>query len=58
MKVGSDSEIYNNHVVLTGLTRDLGPEQACNQDLHQETSSGPVTSLFRTRTKGHCSSCV
>ena len=57
IKVGSNSEIHNNHVVLTGPTRDLGPEQACNQDLNQETSSGPVTSLFRTRTKGHCLSC-
>ena len=57
IKVGSNSEIHNNHVVLTGPTRDLGPEQACNQDLNQETSSGPVTSLFRTRTKGHCPSC-
>ena len=56
IKVGSNSEIHNNHVVLTGLTRDSGPEQACNQDLNQETSSDPVTGLFRTRTKGHCPS--
>ena len=57
IKVGSNLEIHNNHVVLTELTKDRGPKQACNQDLNQETSSGPITSLFRTRTKGHCPSC-
>ena len=41
--VDSSSEIHNNHVELTGLTRDSGPKQACNQDLNQETSSGPVS---------------